>query len=70
MWEGPDTMGVGAFCFHKRSWIGANLVSTDPLKVFDDADLMKKRQVIDFFCTVRLYPHPRGRRRSIRRPLK
>ncbi|WP_397519371.1 hypothetical protein [Rhodococcus pyridinivorans] len=55
-------MSVGAFCFHKPSWIGAILLSTDPVKVFDDADLMKKRRVIDFFCIVRLYPHPRGKK--------
>jgi DNA invertase Pin-like site-specific DNA recombinase len=45
---GPDLDGV----------IGAR----DPVKAFDDADLAIKRRVIDFFCTVRLLPSPRGRK--------
>ena len=32
-----------------------------PLVAFDNADLMVKRRVIDFFCTVTLLPHPRGK---------
>lgn len=40
--------------------LGGVLDAKDPVQAFDDADLMLKRRVIDFFCTVRLYPHPRG----------
>lgn len=42
--------------------LGAIVLSRDPVKVFDDVDLMKKSRVIDFFCAVRLYPYPRGKR--------
>lgn len=42
--------------------LGGVLDAKDPVQAFDDADLMIKRRVIDFFCTVRLYPHPRGKK--------
>ena len=42
--------------------LGGVLDAKDPVTAFDNADLMIKRRVIDFFCTVRLYPHPRGRK--------
>ncbi|GAB3616540.1 recombinase family protein [Okibacterium endophyticum] len=42
--------------------LGGVLDAKDPVKAFEDADLMIKRRVIDFFCTVRLYPHPQGRK--------
>lgn len=42
--------------------LGGVLDARDPVKAFDDADLMIKRRVIDFFCTVTLHPHPRGRK--------
>jgi len=42
--------------------LGGVLDAKDPVKAFDGADLMIKRRVIDFLCTVRLYPHPRGRK--------
>ena len=42
--------------------LGGVLDAKDPVEAFDQADLMIKRRVIDFFCTVRLYPHPRGRK--------
>lgn len=38
------------------------LDATDPVKAFDNADLMIKRRVVDFFMTVTLHPHPRGRK--------
>lgn len=45
---------------------GSDLASTlqarNPVQAFDDADLMIKRKVVDFFCTVRLFAHPRGRK--------
>ncbi|WP_234356236.1 recombinase family protein [Blastococcus sp. Marseille-P5729] len=34
----------------------------DPVAAYERADLMIKRRVIDFFCTVRLFPHPRGKK--------
>lgn len=42
--------------------LGGVLDARDPVKAFEDADLMIKRRVIDFLCTVRLYPHPQGRK--------
>lgn len=36
--------------------LGGVLDAKDPVMAFDNADLMIKRRVIDFFCTVRLYP--------------
>lgn len=42
--------------------LGGVLDAKDPVVAFDDADLMIKRRVIDFFCEVRLYPHPRGKK--------
>ncbi|PWD52622.1 integrase [Serinibacter arcticus] len=42
--------------------LGGVLDAPDPVAAFDDADLAIKRRVIDFLCTVRLLPHPRGRR--------
>lgn len=42
--------------------LGGVLDAKDPVKAFDYADLMIKRRVINFFCTVRLYPHPRGKK--------
>ncbi len=42
--------------------LGGVLDAKDPVKAFEDADLMIKRRVIDFLCTVRLYPHPRGKK--------
>lgn len=47
--------------------LGGVLDAKNPVKAFDDADLMVKRRIIDFFCTVRLYPHPRGKKRLIPR---
>lgn len=38
------------------------LDAADPVAAFDEADLMIKRRVIDFFATVRLFPHPRGKK--------
>lgn len=34
----------------------------DPVRGFDNADLAVKRRVVDFLCTVRLLPSPRGRK--------
>ncbi|WP_431794917.1 hypothetical protein [Micrococcus luteus] len=42
--------------------LGGVLDAKDPAKAFDDADLMTKRRVIDFFMTVTLHPHPRGKK--------
>lgn len=42
--------------------LGGVLDAKDPAKAFDDADLMIKRRVIDFFMTVTLHPHPRGKK--------
>ncbi|MCP3424824.1 recombinase family protein [Rothia sp. AR01] len=42
--------------------LGGVLDAVDLVKAFDDADLAIKRRVIDFFCEVRLYPAPRGRK--------
>lgn len=42
--------------------LGGVLDAKDPVAAFDAADLMIKRRVIDFFCVVRLRPHPRGRK--------
>lgn len=42
--------------------LGGVLDAPDPVAAFDNADLMIKRRVIDFFVTVRLYPHPRGKK--------
>lgn len=42
--------------------LGGVLDATDPVKAFDNADLMIKRRVVDFFMTVTLHPHPRGRK--------
>lgn len=42
--------------------LGGALDAKDPVKAFDSEDLMVKRRVIDFLCTVRLYPHPRGKK--------
>lgn len=42
--------------------LGGVLDAKDPAKAFDDADLMIKRRVIDFFMTITLHPHPRGRK--------
>lgn len=42
--------------------LGGVLDAKDPVAAFDAADLMVKRRVIDFLCTVRLYPHPRGKK--------
>ncbi|WP_433676890.1 recombinase family protein [Microbacterium gorillae] len=42
--------------------LGGVLGASEPVKAFDDADLAVKRRVIDFFCTVRLLPAPRGRK--------
>lgn len=39
------------------------LDADDPVAAFDAADLMIKRRVIDLLCTVRLYPHPRGKKK-------
>ncbi|MNW69074.1 hypothetical protein D3C74_479980 [compost metagenome] len=38
------------------------LDAKDPVEAFDDADLMIKRRVIDFFMTITLHPHPRGKK--------
>ena len=43
--------------------LGGVLDAADPVAAFDEADLMIKRRVIDFFCTVRLYPHPRRKKK-------
>ncbi|MGC4960379.1 recombinase family protein [Gordonia sp. DT101] len=40
--------------------LGGVLDAEDPVTAFDDADLMIKRRVIDFFVTVKIHPHPRG----------
>lgn len=40
--------------------LGGVLDADDPVRAFDDADLMIKRRVIDFFVTVKIHPHPRG----------
>ncbi|PUB29634.1 DNA invertase Pin-like site-specific DNA recombinase [Promicromonospora sp. AC04] len=42
--------------------LGPVLRSSDPVMAFDAADLMIKRRIVDFFCTVRLHPHPRGKK--------
>ncbi|GAA4395456.1 recombinase family protein [Brevibacterium pityocampae] len=42
--------------------LGGVLDAADPVAAFDEADLMIKRRVIEFFATVRLYPHPRGKK--------
>ncbi|ALG30876.1 hypothetical protein AOZ07_11545 [Glutamicibacter halophytocola] len=42
--------------------LGGVLDAKSPVKAFDDADLMIKRRVIDFFMTVKLHPHPRGKK--------
>lgn len=42
--------------------ISSILRSPNPVKAFDDADLMIKRRVIDFFAEVRLFSHPRGKK--------
>lgn len=42
--------------------LGGVLDAKDPAKAFDDADLMIKSRVIDFFMTVTLHPHPRGKK--------
>lgn len=42
--------------------LGGVLDAQNPVAAFDAADVMIKRRVIDFFCTVTLHPHPRGRK--------
>lgn len=42
--------------------LGGVLDAKDPAKAFDDANLMIKRRVVDFFMTISLHPHPRGRK--------
>lgn len=42
--------------------LGGALDATDPVSAFDASDLMIRRRVIDLLCTVRLYPHPRGKK--------
>ncbi|WP_442545187.1 recombinase family protein [Arthrobacter sp. KN11-1C] len=38
------------------------LGAEDPLVAFDGADVAIKRRIIDYFFTVSLFPHPRGRK--------
>lgn len=38
------------------------LGARDPVAAFDDSDLAIQRRVVDLLCTVRLLPHPRGKK--------
>jgi len=42
--------------------VGAVLTAPDPAQTFIEADLATRRAVIDWFVTVHLLPHPRGRK--------
>lgn len=62
-----ENTAIAALEAERRSLTATNdlegvLDAKDPVTAFEDADLMIKRRVIDFFCTVRLYPHPRGKK--------
>ena len=39
------------------------LEAKEPVAVFDQADLMAQRRLINYFVEVRLYPHPRGKKK-------
>lgn len=41
---------------------GGLLLSGDPLTAFNEASLMMQRAAVESLCTVKLYPHPRGRK--------
>lgn len=42
--------------------LGGVLNADEPVEAFKEADLAIQRRVVDFFCTVRLLPAPRGRK--------